>query len=137
MTTDALPVDKLVKIYRKISDKRAEIKATFEEADKALEADMNKIKDALMEHCKANNVDSVKTEHGTVVRTKKRKFWTSDWDAFGNFILEHQAPQLLAKTINQSNMEEFLAEHPDVKVPFLQKETSYQLVVRKPTARRT
>ena len=65
-------VDKLTKTYIKMRDKRAELSAEFKEADAAVSAQMDRVKQALLDYCKEQNVESVKTSEGTFFRTIKQ-----------------------------------------------------------------
>jgi hypothetical protein len=117
--TDAVvtDLDRLVSVYIKIRDKKNELAATFAEQEKELEGKLDKVKQALLEHCKATGTESVKTASGTFWRTQRKRFWTSDWEAMNRFIVENEAVDLLEKRIHQGNMKEFLEENPDVLPP--------------------
>lgn len=127
----SVTVDKLTAVYLKIKTRRSELAAKFKEEDSALVEKQDRIRDALLQYCKDNNVDSVKTPNGTFYRSAKTKYWTSDWEEMHKFILEHQAPELLNKAINQSNMKQFLEENPDVLPKGLNVDSEYTISVRK------
>ena len=86
----------------------------------------------MLERCKEIGADSIRTPHGTIIRSVKSKYWTNDWDSMYTFIKEHDAFGLLEKRLHQSNMKEFLTENPDVLPSGLNVENSYSVVVRKP-----
>lgn len=136
MTTEtvgdnALTPDVLTKTYIKIRDKRAELKAEFEQQDKALEEQINTIKSELLDYCKSQNIDSVRTAHGTFYRTMKTRYWTNDWDSMNRFILENEVPQFYEKRLNQTVVKQFLEENPDVLPPGLNADSEYVITVRK------
>jgi hypothetical protein len=124
-------LDRLVSVYVKIRDKKNELAATFAEQEKELDGKLDKIKQALLEHCKATGTESVKTASGTFWRTQKKRFWTSDWDAMNRFIVENEAVDLLEKRIHQGNMKQFLEENPDVLPPGLNADSEYSITVRR------
>jgi hypothetical protein len=126
-----VPVEKLVKIYIKMREKHAEMSHEFKEKESALKTQMEKVKAALLEFCKENEIDSVRTAEGLFFRTVKQSYWTNDWEAMGKFIVEHQAPELLEKRINQGNMKQFLEEHPDLLPPGLNVDSQYSVTVRR------
>jgi hypothetical protein len=130
---DTQLADKLVRTYVRIRDKRAELSQEFKDQDSKLEAQLEKVKTALLEHCKATGIEGARTPHGTFTRTIKKRYWTSDWDAMRTFILEHGAVELLDKRINQTNMAVFLEENPDVLPAGLNVDSEYQISVRRPT----
>jgi hypothetical protein len=126
-----VPVEKLVKIYIKMREKHAEMLHEFKDNEAALKAQMDKVKAALLEFCKENDIDSVRTAEGLFFRTVKQSYWTNDWEAMGRFVVEHQAPELLEKRLNQGNMKQFLEEHPDLLPPGLNVDSQYSVTVRR------
>ena len=64
-----VPVEKLTKAYIKIRDKRSELSANFKEEDGKLAEKQDKIKRALLDYCKEQGVDSVRTPAGLFWRT--------------------------------------------------------------------
>lgn len=126
-----IPLDKLVKAYITLRTKRSELSAEFKAQDEALLTKQDKIKKALLDHCKEHDVESVKTSEGVFYRTIKRRYWTSDWPSMYEFVLEHQVPEFFDKRLNQSNVKQFLEENPDLIPPGLNAETEYAVAVRK------
>jgi hypothetical protein len=124
-------LDQMVKTYVKIRDRRSEIKRTYEAEDTALVGDLDKVKAALLAHCKAHGVDSVRTSEGLFYRTVQQKYWTNDWEQMHAFILEHAEPSLLDKRINQKHMREFLEENPELLPKGLNSNSTYTISVRK------
>ena len=127
----AIPLEKLVKTYIKINQVRAEIKARFEEEDKALKAKTDAIKGALLQHCKDHEVESVRTNEGTFFRTVKTQYWTSDWSSLHNFVLENRIPDILEKRINQGNMKAWIEQNPDSLPAGLNITQEYSVTVRR------
>ena len=131
--TDAVVTDlaRLVSVYVKIRDKKTELAAEFNEKEKDLDAKLDKIKAALLEHCKATGTESVKTASGTFWRSQKKRFWTSDWEAMSRFIVDNEAVDLLEKRISQGNMRQFLEENPELHPPGLNADNEYTITVRR------
>ncbi len=124
-------VNKLVRVYIKMRDAHLELKRKFDEEDARILDQMDQVKQALLQYCKDHNVESVKTESGLFYRTVSKKFWTSDWESMGKFILEHQVPELLEKRLHQGNMRQFLEENPDLLPPGLNVDSEYTVTVRR------
>ena len=124
-------LDKLTAIYLKIRDTRAENKREFENVDKDLEEQQKMLAEQMLDTCKEMNADSIRTPHGTIIRSVKSKYWTGDWDSMYNFIKEHDAFGLLEKRLHQTNMKDFLNENPDVMPMGLNVENEYTIVVRR------
>jgi len=129
--TSSVDMDKLAAVYIKIRDKRAIAKKEFEERDKGLEEQMQIVADEMLEACKRIGADSIKTPHGTIIRSVKSRYWTNDWDSMYTFIEEQGAFGLLEKRLHQTNMKDFLAENPDLYPVGLNVENSYTVVVRR------
>jgi hypothetical protein len=127
----ALTPEVLTKTYIKIRDKRAELKAEFEQKDEVLEMQLNTIKSELLDYCKTQGVDSVRTAAGLFYRGIKTRYWTNDWDSMNRFILEHGIPEFYEKRLNQTSVKQFLEENPDVLPPGLNVDSEYVITVRK------
>lgn len=128
---DGVPVERLTKIYLKIRDKRAALKAAFDEEDTKLQATLDTVKSALLDYCKTQGVDSVRTPAGLFYRSIKTRYWTSDWDSMNRFILEHEIPEFYEKRLNQTSVKQFLEENPDMLPPGLNVDSEYVITVRK------
>jgi hypothetical protein len=128
---ESISLDKLVKTYIKIRERRSELKAEFDAQDAPLVQQLEAVKGALLTHCKQHDVDSVRTSEGLFYRTVKQSYWTSDWDKMHEFILEHGEPSLLDKRINQKNMKQFLEENPDLLPKGLNSNSEYTISVRR------
>jgi sugar phosphate isomerase/epimerase len=124
-------LDQLTSIYLKIRDTRAENKRQFENVDKDLEEQQKMLAEQMLDTCKEMNAESIRTQHGTIIRSVKSKYWTGDWDSMYNFIKEHDAFGLLEKRLHQTNMKDFLNENPDVMPMGLNVENEYTIVVRR------
>jgi hypothetical protein len=85
----------------------------------------------MLDVCKEMNADSIRTPHGTIIRSVKSRYWTNDWDSMYQLIKERDAFGLLEKRIQQTNMKEFLQENPNVLPAGLNVENAYSVVVRR------
>ena len=127
-------LDKLAKVYIKIRDKRDEIRREAAAQEKELAEQLSLIEAEMNEACKAQGMETIRTKSGTIIRTVKSQYWTNDWESLYAVIKEHDAFGVLFKAINQTNMKQFLEEHPDVMPMGLNVENSYSIVVRRPKA---
>lgn len=89
------------------------------------------VQHALIEACAALNVSGLKTKVGTLTRSLKTRYWTSDWPAMHKFMKEHDALDLMEKRIAQGNFKEFLEKNPDLIPPGLQADQEYTVVIRR------
>jgi hypothetical protein len=85
----------------------------------------------LLDYCKENEVESFRTAAGLCYRSVKKRFWTSDWESMHKFVLEHQVPEFLTKSLNQTNVQQFLEDNPDLLPPGLNVDSEYVISVRK------
>ena len=125
-----LSLEKLTKVYLKITAKRTELKKAFDEEYGALTDERDRIKQALLEHCKEHNVDSVRTSEGLFYRSVKQSYWTSDWESMYAFILENEVPEFFDKRLNQKNVREYLEENPDKLPKGLNSDSTYTIKSR-------
>jgi hypothetical protein len=133
MSEEAIPLDKLALIYRKIRDKIAALTKEYDTQVELLKAQQDEVKFAMKDQMKALGVKSVRTDLGTVTLTTKTRYNTQDWDSFKDFVLEHRLVDLLEKRIAQTNMATFLQDNPTLVPPGLNSNSEYAVSVRKPT----
>ena len=131
MSNENLPIDKLTRVYVKIRDAKAALAADFKQKDEELSGQLNEIKSALLDYCKSQNVESVRTEAGLVYRTVRTRYWTSDWESMHAFIVENNLPQLLEKRLNQGAVKQLLEESPEMVPPGVNADSEYTITVRK------
>lgn len=124
-------VDQLVSIYIKIRDARQEAEREWKARDLDFEDQLKLVSDQILEICKETGADSIKTSHGTAMRSVKSRYWTNDWESFHKFVMEWDAPDLLEKRIHQSNMKQFLEENPGTLPAGLNVDSQYTITVRR------
>ena len=124
-------VDLLTQTYIKMRDKRSVLKQDWETKDLAIKAQMETIEQALLDLCKDLNTNTLGTNHGTIIRSVKSRYWTNDWDSMYHFIKEHDAYGLLERRIQQTHMKEFLQENPELLPIGLNVENQYTVIVRR------
>ena len=129
--SDDISVDKLVSVFIKIRDARDTAEREWEQRKADFNEQLELINQQLLEICKSTDADSIRTAHGTVIRTVKSRYWTNDWEQFHKFLLENSAPDLLEKRIHQSNMKQFLEENPELLPAGLNVDSAYSITVRR------
>jgi len=135
MSDIEFPADQLVGVYRKIRE-------AIEAKEDAHKSEINTLKEKLdtvgaklLDICNTQGVDSLRTSAGTVIRTTRTRYWTSDWEHMYAYIKAHDAPQLLEQRLHAGNVKQFLEDHPDDMPIGLNADTKYVITVRKPTNR--
>jgi len=132
MSEEAIPIDKLTKIYRKIKAQIDQLTQEYDTQVEVLKASQDEIKFAIKDQMKALGVSSVKTEFGTVSMANKTRYSTQDWDSFKQFIVAHDVVDLLEKRIAQLNMAKFLEDNPGVVPPGLNAISEFEIRITKP-----
>lgn len=128
-------LEELVKTYLTIRSEREKILNEYEEQDKKLKEDMALIEQSMLVVCNDTNADSIRTQHGTVIRKLNERFYCNDWDNFRKFVLDNEAVELLERRIHQSNFKEFMSEHPQEGLPpGVNVMREFGVVVRKPAS---
>tara|TARA_R110000803_G_C11900227_1_gene311996 strand:+ start:124 stop:525 length:402 start_codon:yes stop_codon:yes gene_type:complete len=131
MSEDKKLAEKLTRVYLKIRDKKAQLSADFKKQEEDLTQQLDKIKAALLDYCKEQGAESVKTSEGIFYRSVRTRYWTSDWEAMHQFVMEHEVPEFLEKRLNQTNVRTFLEENPDAVPKGLNVDSEYIISVRK------
>jgi hypothetical protein len=132
MLDDEVNINKLVKVYLKIRNAIDEKETQHKEELASLKEQFGIVGQSLLNLCKEQNLDSIRTPVGTVSRRISTRYWTSDWDSMYRFISEHDAPFLLEQRIHGTNMKEFLESNPEAFPMGMQADRSYTVQVRKP-----
>jgi len=129
-------MEELVKTYLTIRNERDRIESEFKEQDAALKAEMIMLEQAMLSGCNEIKADSIKTPHGTVIKSLKERFTCSDRDNFNKFVLENSAVELFEGRLHQSNFKEFMSErHSDGLPPGVNVMREFTITVRKPTVK--
>ena len=126
-----ITADKLVRVYIKMRDKRAELKAAYEAEDEKIKEQMAMVEGHLLDICKNTGAESIRTEHGTAIRSVQTRYWTGDWAAMHKFIRDNNALDLVERRISQLSMKNFLRDNPDLMPPGLNVDNKYVVTVRR------
>jgi len=131
VTTSSIPLDKLAAIYIRIRDAKDDLTETYKTKVADLDEQMGVLETQMLNTCKEQGIDSIRTKHGTIIRSVKSRYWTNDWDSMYDFIEETGAFGLLEKRLHQTHMKDFLLENPDLLPRGLNVENQYTVVVRR------
>ena len=119
------------RVLLKMRAKKEEITAAFKEQEAELNAQMDKTKAALLDYCRENGVEGARTKGGLFYRTVTTKYWTNDWESLGRFVVENNMPELFEKRLHQGNVKQLLEENPEIVLPGLNVDSSYQIGIRR------
>lgn len=129
-------MEELVKTYLTIRNERDRIEAEYKDRDQALKAEMSVLEQAMLAGCNEIKADSIKTPHGTIIKSLKERYTCSDRDNFNKFVLETGAVELFEARLHQGNFKEFMSErHGDGLPPGVNVMREFAVTVRKPTVK--
>lgn len=123
--------EKLTSVYLKIRERRAQLQQQFKEENDKLTEQLDTVKRGLLDFCEKQGLDSVRTPAGLFYRSVKTRYWTNDWDSMREFVLEHEVPEFYEKRLNQSNVQQFLEDNPNLLPKGLNVDSEYVITVRK------
>lgn len=128
-----VPLDKLARVYRKIQGRIQELTAAYDAEVAQLTVQRDAVRNELKDRLLGMGVKSANTAHGTVILGLQTRYHAQDWDAFKQFVVQHDALDLLEKRISQKNMSQFLEANPTLVPPGLNSNSEYTISVRKPS----
>jgi hypothetical protein len=128
----AVTIDKLVAIHRKMETAMAEYQAKIDE----IEEQRQEVRNTILEIMKEQKLESVRTDHGTVTKGVKDRYWSNDWSALHQYIIEHGAVGLLQQRIHETNMRDWIAAHPNDFPPSLNIDREFGITIRKPSTKK-
>ena len=127
-------LDQAVEAYLNLRTEKARIESEAEAQVAEIEKDMAEIDSLLLQICHDTNVNSLNTNHGTVIRQIKERFVCNDWDNFRRFEADHPEYDFREKRIHQGNFKTFMEQHEgDGLPPGVNSMREFQIVVRKST----
>jgi len=126
-----ITVDQIVEVYIKIRDARDEARKEADRIEADFESQLEVLEQQMLDVCKNTGATSLKTPHGTVIQSVKKRYWTNDWEKFYAFMFEHNIPELLERRIHQTNIKQFLEENPDMLPLGLNVEAEHSITVRR------
>ena len=126
-----ITVDQIVEVYIKIRDARDEARKEADKIEADFASQLDVLEQQMLDVCKSTGATSLKTPHGTVMQSVKKRYWTNDWEKFYAFMFEHNIPELLERRIHQTNIKQFLEENPDMLPLGLNVEAEHSITVRR------
>jgi hypothetical protein len=127
--------DQLVETFIKLRNSRDNLRNEYEAKDAVIKEEMTALEQSLLAICNETNATSIKTDKGTVIRKLTERYFCTDWDNFRDYVLEHQALELLERRIHQGNFKEFITEKEKEGLPpGVSVMREFGVTVRKPTS---
>ena len=131
-----IKLDSLVETYLAIRNERDKLSREHDSKDKELSNDLAQIEQVLLNSCNEVGADSIRTGAGTVIKSTKENFVCGDWDNFKQYVMQHDAIELLQQRIHQTNFKEFLSGREDEGLPpGISSMREFKITVRKPSSK--
>ena len=131
-----IKLDSLVETYLAIRNERDKLSREHDAKDKELSNDLAQIEQVLLNSCNEVGADSIRTGAGTVIKSTKENFVCGDWDNFKQYVMQHDAIELLQQRIHQTNFKEFLSGREDEGLPpGISSMREFKITVRKPSSK--
>lgn len=124
-------IDRLTKVYIKIRDKRAELKAAYDKEDVELKMKQEKLENAMLAQMNATGAKSVRTDFGTVYRQEEIKPSASDWDSLYRWIRNNDAFDALERRIKKTFVTEYMDTHEGALPPGVSVHREFVVRVRR------
>ena len=128
---DDKAMDELSAAYIKIRFEREALKQDYEGEDTKLSEQMDEIEGKMLEVLNSANASSISTNNAVIMRKVVSRYNPTNWDAVYEMVARHKAFGVLQKRVHDTNMRQFLEEHPDEYPAGLNVDRSYQVVVRR------
>tara|TARA_R100000315_G_C5187158_1_gene108937 strand:+ start:424 stop:825 length:402 start_codon:yes stop_codon:yes gene_type:complete len=131
MGKSGVSAESLVKAYVNIRSKREELSREYDNRDSELASQLDLVRQELLKLCASIDADSIKTGSGTITRTVRTKYMTTDWESVYEFIKENDAVEILEKRIHQGNLKSLIEENPDLLPKGMNCIREYAITVRR------
>ena len=127
-------VESLVSTYLTIRREREKLAKKYEHEDAVFKEQMDRLEEAMLATCNEIGAETLRTEHGTIIKTLKENYVCGDWDNFKKYIIENDALELLQQRLSQTNFKEFLSTRGEEGLPpGISTMREFKISVRKPT----
>ena len=125
-------MERLARVWRKMQDKRDEIRAAYEAADKSVEDQQKIVGTALLSAMTGMKGDKLTTASGVIERQTKTQVSGADWNAIYRFVTDHDAWQMLHKRLSSTFVDAWAKDHDGELPPGVNVFRTLQVVVKKP-----
>ena len=133
--TEMVDMEKLARVWRKMQDKRDELKHAYEGADESIEKQQKVIGTALLSAMNTLGGSKLTTEAGLIEKQKKVHVSGADWNAIYRFVETNDAWEMLHKRISSTFVEKWAKEHDETLPPGVNVFTEFVVTVKKPSAK--
>jgi len=112
-------IEKMIRVYIKIRDARAEQKKSFELADKALVVQQEQIENAMLEIAQKSGATQLGSPSGTAYIETETQISIADDSSFYKFIKDTDSLDMLQRRVSTTAVKQYIAEHEGAVPPGL------------------
>jgi len=127
-------VDDLSTEYIRIRTEREVLKEKFEGEDKVFAEQLAEIEHKLVQIMLADNTTSMSTARTIIIKRVMKRYNPTNWEAVYRLVDKYKAYGVLHKRIHDTNMKDFLDEHPDEYPEGLNVDSRYAVTVKRKPA---
>jgi len=127
-------VDDLSTEYIRIRTEREALKEKFEGEDKVFAEQLAEIEHKLIQIMLADNTTSMSTARTIIIKRVMKRYNPTNWEAVYRLVDKYKAYGVLHKRIHDTNMKDFLDEHPDEYPEGLNVDSRYAVTVKRKPA---
>jgi hypothetical protein len=137
---EMVDMEKLARVWRKMEDKRDELKHAWEAADKVIEDQQKIVGTALLSAMNGIKGNKLTTAAGVIEKQQKTRVSGADWSAIYRFVADNDAWEMLHKRISSTFVEKYAETHQDAEgAPILPPGVNvfryFEVTVKKPGAK--
>jgi len=130
-TGHAVPLDKIVKVFLRIRDERADRKKEWEGEDEALREAQETLQSHMLQQMNETGITSFQTKYGTVYRSTSIQPTGSDWDAFYKWVAENDAFDFLERRIKKTSVSDYMEQNKGAVPPGVTVLRKFEVNVRR------
>jgi hypothetical protein len=127
-------VDDLSAEYIRVRTERERLKEKFEDADKVFADQLAEIEYKLIQIMNKAETSSMSTDRAIIIKRVSSRYNPTNWEAVYRLVDKYKAYGVLHKRIHDTNMKDFLEEHPDEYPEGLNVDSRYAVTVKRKPA---
>ena len=126
-----MKISEAVEIYVQLRDKKAQLKAEYQEAVAPVQEKMDKLEQKFLEMMNTTGVDSIKTTSGTAYTSVKTSASVADKDAFFNYVKDNNEWALMEVRASSTAVKQFVEANEGEIPPGINLNTERTVNVRR------
>ena len=134
MSIKDYPVDKLIKAYLLLRNKKEAIVAKVKEEVSGIKEQMAQLENFMQLKADEQGVTQFKTENGTAFLSTVDQALVSDWDKVLEFVAKNEAYELLEKRVSKYAVRDYMKQNKELP-PGVSYRTLIKVSVRKPSTK--